>query len=98
MTLAVVLVLNVVLGLASVVAAPSASAARRPKPCTLLEPREITEAFGQPTGEGSDELGATFCQWDLAASPDRARGQVNVFVVRGKAATRNYKLVAKTIE
>ena len=65
--------------------------------CSMLTRAEIAAAFGQPAGKGSHDLGSTFCQWDLAATDSRARGQVNAFVARGKAAKRNYAPMANAV-
>lgn len=67
-------------------------------PCRVLRRAEITAAFGQPATRGSNDLGTTFCQWDLAATPDRASGQVVVFVAHAKAATRAYRLMVDGAE
>lgn len=85
-------------GVLGAVAPAGAASGGATKPCKMLTRAEITAAFGQPAGKGSDALGSTFCQWDLAATDDRAPGQVNVFVARGTAADKNYKLVARSIE
>ena len=63
-------------------------------PCKMLTRGEVSDAFAQPATKGSRALGPTFCQWDLSATADRAVGQVNGLLERGKAATRDFRLAA----
>jgi len=80
------------------VAAPAGAASTgTSKACATLTRAEIAATFGQPAGKASDDLGSAFCQWDLAATDSRARGQVNAFVARGKAAKRNYVPMANAV-
>jgi len=61
-------------------------------PCKMLTRGEVADAFAQPAAKGSRALGPTFCQWDLVATAERAVGQVNGLLERGKAANRDFRL------
>ena len=77
---------------AVLVGATPVGAADDPAPCDLLTRKEIRRVFDQKAAAPTQELGPTFCQWVLAATADRAPGQVNALLETGKAAKRDYRL------
>lgn len=64
-------------------------------PCKLLTRAEVAAAWDQPAGRPQRLLGPTFCQWDLAATAERAAGQVNTLLERGSAARRDFRLARR---
>jgi hypothetical protein len=94
--------LRVVVAVAIAVAiaggASGAGAVRADGPCELLTRREISTALGQPARKTDFDLGPTFCQWRLAATTERAVGQVNTLLERGERAVRDFRVVSEFVD
>jgi hypothetical protein len=89
--------LGAVVVLAIVVARPAVAGAE-PEPCALLTRSRIAAVLDQRAGKGSDELGPTFCQWRLRATPTRAPGQVNALVEHGRRAKADFAAVKRIVD